>query len=432
MYYEMEHVKKNLPSESNRLRFDSKQNDRMRRGIFWLFLGLLFLVALWFLIELNQPPKWVSTHPVAHQLWGQGITRTELNDAEFLCSGHFDPDWHRPNWLINSVSMTINGYTYTGVDKKLYAFHVDHYWKGSGAAVIDVALFSDPPFFVNVFAPYGDINTGRLLLALKKDTTGSPACQLTGIIDSWLPLPDQALANETDAAPDKIVEDSVVSMVNAFADSPPPVAQGRDEPDYQKLDVLDQPLSTAASFGLSDDRAVQALDKIIENPTLHSRHDEAFAALVHVDLAHALGWKHACDLYLTGTLSQNDRYSLARELSSVINADSLARIDPAQLLALIQKDPLAQHQMAYAFWQIRDPRVIPWLGGLLSSNDRGTQFMSIDRLICYFGAGKRDPAQGRSYDPPYPEEVLAPYKTWVALWVQQHPEYALPVDHPAN
>ena len=172
----------------------------------------------------------------------------------------------------STVAMTIDSYTYPAVERKIGPFTVDHYWQGNGPAVLDIARFNAPPLIGDYFDTYDSAHDKRFLLALKKDTTGSPAYQLVDIMNSWLCLPEHALENTVTTSPEKVIEAACVDVLESYATYTPP--PGEKPGDYYmeqgQFEMLYQALDTLKSFGTNNEKTVQALEAIYTNEHLSS------------------------------------------------------------------------------------------------------------------------------------------------------------------
>jgi len=451
----------------------------MRKWTFWLFsLFILFSAALLVLLHLGNQVVRISGYPVEHQLMiGGGMTHAQLADAEILCSGHFAPESSLFNWT-STVEMSFNSYVYKGVVRNIRTFNVDHYWKGSGPSVLDVARFNAPPLIVDYFSTYDSSNDRRFLLALKKDTTGSPAYQLVDIMNSWLSLPEHALENSVTTSPDKITEAACVDVLESYATYKPPAEPpGHYELEVGKFEMLYQALDTLKNFGTNDEKTIQALEAIYTNPNLSSAtmvaHNYAFEALNKIDPTEASkfgmglfeagslndydrerfisevfqnnplqSYQLAVKLDGSGSLSTKDRLFFARNLGRAITAKTYSQLDPAFIEKMIDGDDEAEHHACDAFFEMRgDPRAVPWLGKFLYNSNPEIQFRAMDGLFYDFipkeGKDKdfarpdsrqihRHMDRDHLHGLPYPEEVVGTYKAWVKTWIEQHPEYALP------
>ncbi len=426
------------------------------------------------LLSLGNRVVRFDGHPLPHQLWVYGgLTRAQLADAEIVCSGHFAPATSGAD----TVSLTIDSYTYTGVARTTRPFAVDHYWKGNGPATLDVVRFESLPLVSDYLGTYDPANSKRFLLALKKDTTGSPAWQLTDIMNAWVGLPDSALANAGGLSPERAIESGCVNALESYATYKPPAEPpGQYGLEQNNYEMLYQALATLKNFGTNDPRTVAALKAIYTNPNLSMAimvaHREAFEDLAQIDPAQAAqfgmdqfnagtlsardrdefvfslfhrdpmgGYRLAVQLDAAGKLSPADRHSFAHNLGRAITKDTYAQMDPGFIERMIAGDNEAEHHVCDAFSEMRDPRGVPWLGKFLDSLDPSIQFRAMDGLYYPFmqreGADKGVPRPDsrqifqhvdheHRHGLPYPDAVTAPYKAWVRNWMTQHPEYALP------
>jgi len=440
--------------------------------IFFICVAVSMTVVgiLSFIVQISRPVGFVSGHPLPHQLMAwQGITRGQVTEAEIVCSGHLQPTtgWAR------HVDLTVDGYTYTGVERRIAPFAVDHYWKGSGPGVVSVALFNSPPLI-------GDVSTfftgRRVVLVLKKDATGSGAYQLVNIMESWLPIPENALAGDRPETPVRAIELGAVEGVESFANFVPPAeSPGQYSLAEQALEPLYPALEALKSVGTSDPRTEQALQALYTNTRLDggavAAHSLAFDALNAIDPAQACTF--ALGLYRAGTLDENQRFQVIEAiakrdpiegcklgkaalaagplsisergafrycLGQAIMPSMFAQLDPAYLRAMVNGDHETEITVTEAMCRMAtygDARCVPWLGEFLDSKSSRTQYQVMGALRflnfkTHFTPERLptpvDPHNSSPYPrEPYPEDLLAPYRAWVKAWLEVHPQDAIPL-----
>ncbi len=459
--------------------------------------GLLVLVGLcvvFFIVAvisaLNAPVGYVSGRPLPHQLmiW-RGITPAQLNEAEILCSGHFVSNTGQSH-RTTTVDLTVDewtgvsrlpsndpndpsssSYTYKGVDRRLDTFVIDRYWKGAGPSEIQIAVFTNPPLIGDTSIYWKD---KRLMLALKKDVTGSGGYQLADLMSSWLLLPDQALASPGTTVPERIVERAAVEALESYATYVAPA----EPPNQHELEedqsmMLERGLETLQAAGTNDSRTIEALKIIFLNNHLPLggvwAHSTAFDELFKIDPAQACAFGldlykngklddgercqfiealgkvdpiQACQLgaevYAAGPPSARDRQAFRYSLALAIKPATFGLLDPKYIEQVLNGDHESEIAICDAFEQFatrdNDTRAVPWLGRFLTSKFPPIQYRAMGalRYVNMRHGGKPSdlatPLNPHNSIPqvgPYPQDIIGPYQAWVQAWIEQNPQDAI-------
>jgi hypothetical protein len=440
-----------IPAEEAAVREPSQIDAATpRKVIRWWSIGLKTALGLLVLFWLAQ---WSVPKPNGGFVnsWGvPGMNPAMLEQTEILCSGHFSPRWQPFRWCWNvelkSEAAGFSSGRTIRARRKIIPFMVDHYWKGSGPQEIDVALFEpSESFWGNSWLFPAQEN---LLVALKKDTTGSGAYQLVNQVNSWLVLvPDAAPAKAGDAAPEKVIEARVLEYLEKYADGSEAqrpirlsnpltidsISGWGGTTEMHNLSIVAQALATVKNFHVNDEKTLALLEKLLARPESSSQnqnvggatitmwtsgspvHREVFLTLVKIDPVRA--WKLGLDLYESKSL---DAYTFESAVPEVINAKNLAAIDPAQIQKLLDSDPRLAEKLSYAFWQMKDPRAIPWLGQFLDHPDVEVEYHGMMGLYDVFGKKEKIRTPLIALFKTDPQRYLAPYK---ASWAQHRAEY---------
>ena len=400
-------------------------------------LGVKVALALLLLFWLAQ---WIGPMSMGGlvNVWGEpGMSPAMLDETEILCSGHFSPYWQPFRWCW-PVELKANegSPTYgraTRARRKIVPFIVDHYWKGTGPQEIDVALFEPSERY------WGDAwrlpAQENLLVALKKDTTGSGDYQLVNQVNSWLVITPDTKVPDAQTAPDKVIMALASHYLDRYAAGPEaqrPVkllapltidsfrgAGGLFETGNRSTAL--QTLATVKNFRMDDDATLTLLEKLWDSPDQPGAaiRQEVLATLIKIDPAR--GWQAAMKVSQKGAANGGGSLGEMNSLPEAITAESLDKIDPAQIQKLIDSDPRMAQRVSYVFRNMKDRRAIPWLGQFLSNPNWQVQYNGMGGLYELLGGRK---AGYRLYAVTIfqadPEKYLAPYKAW---WVEHRAEY---------
>jgi len=400
---------------------------------FWLKVSVALLALFW-LAQWSVPKQYGGLVNV----WGEpGMSPEVLNDAEILCSGHFSPHWQPFRWCWDvQLKPEAAGFTYgrtIQARRKIIPFIVDHYWKGTGPLEIDVALFEPSERF------WGDSwllpAKENLLVALKKDTTGSGAYQLVNQVNSWLVISGstQEKKKMDSTSPDKVVEAFALDYLEDYAAGPEAqrmiklsapltidsISGTGGTFEMQNGTILQQALATIKNFSVNDEKTIALLEKFMSVPGSPAK-GGAFSALIKIDPV--LSWKEGFALYEAKSL---DPYTFSRVIPVVIRPEYLSQIDPAQIQELLESNPGMARDIARAFWQMsdhqtKDPRAIPWLGKCLSNPDVEVQYFGMMGLYEVCGKKEHFPTAFIALFKTDPQKYLAAYQAW---WAQHSMEY---------
>jgi len=417
---------------------------------FWLRTAVALLALFWL-------AQWAVPRPNGGLVsyWGEpGMSPAVLDNAEVLCSGHFSRYWQPFRWcwrveLKSEAAGFASGRT-VKARRKIIPFIVDHYWKGTGPQEIEVALFEPSENY------WGDSwllpSQENLLVALKKDTTGSNAYQLVNQVNSWLVLNTAAMEIPAQTIPEEVIKMSAFNYLKSYA------AGDEDEPmvkmsaplvidslsgiggtyEVQNISLAKQALATVKNFRMNDAKTLAVLTELLGTPESRSRvhnikvgdsampttatplHDDALAALAKIDPV--LGWKTAFNLYETKSIQY---YTFSKIIPEVINPRYLSQIDPEQIRKLLNGEPLLAREIARSFSQmsnrqIKDPGAVPWLGECLTNADVEVQYFGMMGLYEVCGKKEKFPTAFLAKFKIHPQKYLAPYQAW---WAEHRAEY---------
>jgi hypothetical protein len=243
-------------------------------------LALNVALALLLLYWLAQ---WAVPRPsggLVSTAGDKGMSPDMLNDTEILCSGHFSQSWQPFRWCWN-VEIKVGDPPYQRTihaRRKIIPFLVDHYWKGNGPREIEIALFEPSEgFWARGWQLPAQEN---LLLALKKDETGSDAFQLVNQTNSWLVIAADAKEDVAVTSPDKVIESYAYEYLQHYAagseaqrpimfsdpltiDSIAGLAKTLE---VNNVTVVRQALATARNFRMEDAATVALLKQMLAAP----------------------------------------------------------------------------------------------------------------------------------------------------------------------
>jgi hypothetical protein len=253
-----------------------------RSGCSWR-LALNVSLALLLLFWLAQ---WSVPRPnggLVNSAGEPGMSPEMLDDTEILCSGHFSQSWQPFRWCWN-VTLKAGDPRFpqtVRARRKIIPFLVDQYWKGAGPAEIEVALFEPSErFWDNAWQLPAQEN---LLVALKKDETGSGAWQFVNQSNSWLVIAAGANPVITGAGPDKVIESRTYDYLQRYATGPEAqrpvllsdplaidsIAGLSKTLEINNVTVVRQALSTARNFRMEDASTVALLKQMLAAPEAH-------------------------------------------------------------------------------------------------------------------------------------------------------------------
>ncbi len=278
-------VKKDVPPDASPLQ---KPDVIVKRPIRPWRLGLNVALALLLLFWLAQ---WAAPRPtggLVSPMGDKGMSPDMLDDAEILCSGHFSQSWQPFRWCWN-VQLQVGESRFqrtVRARRKLIPFLVDHYWKGNGPREIDIALFEPSEGF---WARGWELPAQEnLLVALKKDTTGSSAYQFVNQGTSWLVIAADAKENSADVSPDKAIESYTYDYLQRYAAGPEAqrpvmfsdpltidsIAGLSKTLQMNNVSVVQQALATARNFRMEDSNTVALLKQMLAAPEPHDQNQK--------------------------------------------------------------------------------------------------------------------------------------------------------------
>jgi hypothetical protein len=249
-----------------------------------LRLGLNVALALLLLFWLAQWAVPRSNGGLVNSAGEKGMSPAMLDDTEILCSGHFSQYWQPFRWCWN-VKLNVGEPRFersVRARRKIIPFLVDHYWKGSGPREIDIALFEPSErYWGNAWQLPAQEN---LLLALKKDATGSEAYQLVNQGNSWLVIATDSKADVAESSADKVIEAYTYDYLQHYAAGPEAqrpvmlsdpltidsIAGLSKTLEINNISVVGQALATAKNFRMDDEKTVALLKQMLAAPETNS------------------------------------------------------------------------------------------------------------------------------------------------------------------
>jgi hypothetical protein len=404
---------KNVLPDASALRKSDSIANRPRRT--WR-LGLNVALALLLLFWLAQ---WTMPRPnggLVSSAGDKGMSPAVLNDTEVLCSGHFSPSWQPFRWCWN-VQLKVGEDRYqrsVRARRKIIPFLVDHYWKGNGPHEIEIALFEPSEgFWAHGWQLPAQEN---LLVALKKDATGSSAYQFVNQENSWLVIAANAKEDIADPSPDKVIESLTYDYLQRYAAGPEArrpvmlwapltidsIAGWSKTLEMNNVSVVRQALATARNFRMEDDNTVALLKQMLAAPEPNNQNQkpprigmvmwtsgspvrqEVLATLMKLapDSNDPMAWLkdyNALPIPRPATPGQfaiiGDEYSnLPWELSKAIgDCDSVQKMSPLIVQALASPNPRMREEVARALTQRQGKDN----GDYQLGNQLGNQFFSI-------------------------------------------------------
>jgi hypothetical protein len=241
-----------------------------------LYVALALLLLYWL-------AQWAVPRPnggLVNTAGEKGMSPQMLNATEILCSGHFSQSWQPFRWCWN-VQIKVGEPQYqrtVRARRKIIPFLVDHYWKGSGPHEIEIALFEPSERF---WSRGWDLPAQEnLLVALKKDETGSDAYQFVNQTNSWLVIAADAKADTADTSPDKTIEAYTYDYLQRYEAGPEAqrpvmfsnpltidsIAGLSKTLEMNNVSVVRQALATARNFRMEDENTVTLLKQMLAAP----------------------------------------------------------------------------------------------------------------------------------------------------------------------
>ncbi len=278
-------VKQNVPPDASPLpKSDALVKKPARRWRLGLNVALALLLLFWL-------AQWAAPRPaggLVSPMGDKGMSPDMLDDTEILCSGHFSQSWQPFRWCWN-VQLQVGEPRYqrtVRARRKLIPFLVDHYWKGNGPREIDIALFEPSEgFWARGWQLPAQEN---LLVALKRDTTGSGAYQFVNQGNSWLVIAANAKEASADAGPDKVIESYTYDYLQRYAAGPEAqrpvmlsdpltidsIAGVSKTLEMNNVSVVQQALATARNFRMEDADTLALLKQMLAAPEPHDQNQK--------------------------------------------------------------------------------------------------------------------------------------------------------------
>ena len=353
--------------------------------------------------------------------WGKpGLSPAILDQATVVCCGRFSQMW-RPFTGTSSVSIPCDQYRVVGGLRKIVPFYVEHYWRGQGPGVLQVAVVQPTEF------SYGHTwffpGKEKLLVALKPDDTGSSALRLVDQRFSWLVLRGETAADPSPAtAGDEVVHaarDYLAAYAQGTEEIDPvtlmePVRIGALMPGQVSDDnnfVIAQTLATLGQFRDNDAKTIALIKSYLTPAMSPPIYEEAIHALIQIDPIG--GWNLAYDLYESPSLSTQDSYLISIELPAGITDKTIGQLDPARIQKLMQAGPRIEEDISRALEKIKSPNLIPYYEKFLSEPDEKIQYSGMGAIYILAGGAKSGltfPATSIFENDP--EGYLAPFRRW--------------------
>ncbi len=241
-----------------------------------LNVALALLLLFWL-------AQWAAPRPrggLVSSAGDKGMSPGMLDETEILCAGHFSPSWQPFRWCWY-VQLKVGDPRFERTvlaQRKIIPFFVDHYWKGTGPREIDIALFEPSEgFWARGWQLPAQEN---LLVALKRDTTGSKAYQFVNQGNSWLVIAAGAKEDTADSSPDKVIESYTLDYLQRYEGGPEaqrPVMfsdpltidsiTGLSKTlEMNNLSVVRQALATARNFRMDDEKTIALLKQMLAAP----------------------------------------------------------------------------------------------------------------------------------------------------------------------
>jgi hypothetical protein len=441
-----------------------------------LTLLLLFWLAQW--MVPGQHGGLVSSVEDA------GMSPAMLDDTEILCSGHFSQSWQPFRWCWN-VQLQVGPpglQRSVRARRKIVPFIVDHYWKGNGPREIDIALFQPTQgFWAGGWRLPAQEN---LLVALKRDTTGSTAYQFVDQHNSWLVIPTEGNETVKDASPEKVIEAYTSGYLQRYATGPEQKRQVMLlEPltidsiaglfkllEINNVSVVRQALATARNFRMEDEATIALLKQMLAEPEQDISsvkpaklgetawtsgspvRQEALKTLIKLapDSADLMAWLKSYNAQPnpapstpgTSATIDNQDSNLSWEVATAIrDSDHLDKITPLIEGALRSPNPRVREAVAHELYlregdtnnqyeHGRDlgPNFYPIAVGLLDDPDRKVEYSAMGCLFYMSGSAKK-PVRERelhlwavSIVDQNPALYVAQYKEW---WDEQKSRIAM-------
>jgi hypothetical protein len=406
-------VDKNVPLDASALQKSDSQVKKPGRP--WR-IGLNVALALLLLFWLAQ---WAAPRPhggLVSSAGDKGMSPDMLDDTEILCVGHFSQSWQPFRWCWN-VQLKVGDPRFertVRARRKIIPFLVDHYWKGNGPRKIDIALFEPSEgFWANGWQLPAQEN---LLVALKRDVTGSSAYQFVNQGNSWLVIAADSKETVASSGPDKVIESYTSDYLQRYAAGPEAqrpimlsapltidsVAGLSKTLEMNNVSVVRQALATARNFRMENDNTVALLKQMLAAPEPNNQNQkplatgmvmwtsgspvkqEVLATLMKLapDSSDLMAWLKNYNARLIpkpATPSKfamiGDEYSnFPWELSkAVADCDSVEKMMPLITQALASPDPRMREEVARALTQ----RQSKDNSGYQLGNQLGNQFFPI-------------------------------------------------------
>jgi len=438
------HGKKSAAPEASALPPSESMVARPKQP--WRF-GLNVALALLLLFWLAQ---WATPRPnggIVSSMGDKGMSPDMLNDTDVLCSGHFSQSWQPFRWCWN-VQLKVGEPQFqrtVRARRKIIPFLVDHYWKGNGPREIDIALFEPSEgFWARGWQLPAQEN---LLVALKKDSTGSSAYQFVNQGTSWLVIAANAKENSADSSPDKVIESHTYDYLERYAAGPEAqrpvmfsdpltidsIAGLSKTLEMNNVSVVRQALATARNFRMEDENTIALLKQMLAAPEPNNQNQkppgmgmvmwtsgspvkqEVLATLMKLapDSSDLMTWLNTYNSRpvpapsTPGKFAQiGDAYSnFPWELAKAVgDCDSVEKMMPLITQALASPDPRMREEVTRALAQRQEKnngeyelgnqlgnQLFPILVKLLDDPDRKVQAAAMGCIFWMSGEFKKHP-----------------------------------------
>lgn len=353
------------------------------------------------LVLLYWLAQWAMPRPnggLVSAAGDKGMSPAMLDETAILCAGHFSQSWQPFRWCWG-VKLKLSGLSYertVQARRKIIPFVVDRYWKGNGPREIALAVFEPSEgFWAGGWKLPAQEN---LLVALKKDTTGSSAYQFVNQSNSWLVIGAGAKAPVEEGGPDKVIEAYAFDYLQRYAAGPEAqrpvmfsdpltidsIAELSKSMEMNNVSLVRQALATARNFHMDDEKTVALLKQMLAGSEPNNQvqktpglgtvrwtsgspvKQEVLATLMKLapESSELMAWLNDFNF--------GDEYSnFPWELSkAVADCDSVQKMTPLITKALASPNPRMREEVARALTQRQEKNN----GSYERGNQLGNQF----------------------------------------------------------